>query len=183
MLRFGGLSQCSRAFLPSIVSSRVGRPVFVDLDSRGVAVLRCGTAGGDASCGGAQRRRWRTYVRLTVKVAVPGLVVAHHHFEVTTALQIPTTPWTQCGFLSRVRPRVWGLEAVRRVAAPTPPPRPQRLSSGPGSRGESNQDLLLANSRLDRRLRSTCRLAYATRRQSNGRPLRRPTRSAHEWSP
>jgi hypothetical protein len=36
------------------------------------------------------------------------------------------------------------------VAAPTPSPRPQRLSSGPPDHGDSKQDVLLANSRLTR---------------------------------
>ena len=78
----------------------------------------------------------------------------------TTALRIPTTPWTLCGFVLWL-PRARGLGAVRMVAAPAPSLRPQRLSSAPASHGESNQDLLLANSGLSRRLASlNARSAY-----------------------
>ena len=49
-------------------------------------------------------------------------------------------------------PTDWGLGAVRMVAAPTPPPRPQRLSSEPSSHGESNQDLPVSKLAADSRL-------------------------------
>jgi len=69
--------------------------------------------------------------------------------EETTALRIPTTPWTLCGFsscgyqeLGAWGPCGWWLRGP-------PPPRPQRLSSGP-----AGHNLLPANSRLSPRLLS-----------------------------
>src|ERR1035437_4265957 len=67
--------------------------------------------------------------------------------EETTALRIPTTPWTLCGFsscgyqeLGAWGPCGWWLRGP-------PPPRPQRLSSGPAGHGGRARDLLLANRR------------------------------------
>jgi hypothetical protein len=72
---------------------------------------------------------------VTVNVGASGLVVAQSSLEGTTALRIPTTPRTRCGFspcgyqdLGAWGPYEWWLRRA-------PSPRPQRLSSRPPSDG------------------------------------------------
>ena len=86
---------------------------------------------------------------VAVNVGVLGLVVAQHLWRRVAAVQIRHGLDTR-RVLTVFPLRVERLGAMRKTAARTPSPRPQRLSSGPARRGQSNDDLLLANSRLSR---------------------------------
>jgi hypothetical protein len=159
-------------------------------------------------CGISLRYAWRRHHARKASVAWLAQHVREAHrergslgagrgpasLEETTALRIPTTAWTICGFSSCAYQELgaWGPYGwwLRRP----PPPRPSACHPEPASHGESNQGLLLANSRLSRRLmsvslhathqavpmlgrcRDRCRtfLEYVSSASCRGRPLSDP---------
>jgi len=68
-----------------------------------------------------------TCVTPTANVGVSGLVVAQHLWRRTTALQIPTTPWTPCGLSSCGYHQLGAWGPCARWRREPPPLRPQRL--------------------------------------------------------